>query len=83
MKCVRAENNEGRHIQHKMRSNAGDHVSSVQHEEAQIRRTKENRPDRDEQYVSDTSAKTRVGEIVMGIVFGSYPGCYTHLQQMC
>ena len=67
-------------IQHKVRSNASDHGSRKGDEERQIRRTSENRPDRDEQDIADTSTKARVWKIVIGIVFGSYPGCYTHLQ---
>ena len=63
-----------------MRSNASDHVSSHRDEERQIHRTQENRPDRGEQDIADTSPKTGVRKIVIGIVFGSYPGCYTHLQ---
>jgi hypothetical protein len=63
-----------------MRSNASEHASSHRDEEHQIHRTEENRPDRDEQDVADTSPKTGVREIVMSIVFGSYPGRYTHLQ---
>ena len=70
-------------IQHKVRSNASDPASCHRDEERQIHRTEENRPDRDEQDISDASSKTGVRKIVMGVVFGGYPGRYTHLQRVC
>ena len=39
------------------------------------KRTEENRPVGNEQDLADTSPNTRVREIVMGIILGSYPGC--------
>ena len=63
-----------------MRSNAREHVSSLKEEERQIHRTQETRPERGEQDIADKSLKTGVREIVMSIVLGSDPCCYTHLQ---
>ena len=67
-------------IQYKVRGNTSEHGSDERDENRQIHRTPENRPDRGEQDIADTSAKAGVWEVMIGIVFGSYPGCYTHLQ---
>jgi hypothetical protein len=67
-------------IQYEVRSNASNYASSHTKEERQIHGTQENRPDRGEQDIANTSLETGVREIVIGIVFGSYPGCYAQLQ---